>query len=99
MGVSSKLEPSFPPFLPPSLPSYSPSLATNFPGTRLESFWEKESALSKAVGFSAFVIYFFGFPPSFLAKCFLNNLSLVWTPGICPHLGQESQGVPRTLEI
>lgn len=38
---------------------------------------------------------FFGFPPSFLLKYFLNNLNLVRTPEICPVLGQVSLGGSR----
>lgn len=36
--------------------------------------------------------------PSFLLKYFLNNLNLVWTPEICPALGQDSQGGSRAPE-
>lgn len=53
-----------------------------------ESYSEELSVLS-IICFSPFVIQVFGFPLSFLLKYFLNSLNLVWTPEICPALGQD----------
>lgn len=70
----------WPPFSPSCLLTYS---CNKLSGSEPGLSGEKGICAPQAVCFSTFVIYFFGFSPSFLVKYFLNNLSLVWTPEIC----------------
>lgn len=98
---ASKLELSFLPFLPPPLPKHL-DLQQTFLGLDLIHSGRK-NLHSRCCQFLCFFNLLFLAPPpqptSFLVEWFLNNLSLVWRPEICPQLGQESQGVPGPLEI